>query len=88
MSGPGAIVGRVVDGLGKPVHGATVALTESPEPHPDVAALTAADGRFQFRHLPPGAYRLAVNAPNSRRSNAQVWVEAGTEASVEINLDG
>lgn len=70
----GVIAGRVVDaGTGKPVGGAMVRITGpsirrsgpwGPGLHggaPDV--LTAADGRFEFRHLPDGTFGVTATKP-------------------------
>jgi protocatechuate 3,4-dioxygenase beta subunit len=83
----GSIAGRVVDAAGKPVEGASVAVTGSVTPHRDIAAITNADGRFHFGSMQPGPYRLAARARGSQQS-ADVVVAAGTEAHVDLRLGG
>jgi Carboxypeptidase regulatory-like domain len=81
----GSIAGRVVDTGGQPVTGASVAVTGSSQPHRDIAAITASDGRFHFGSMEPGAYRLAARLKGSRQS-ADVLVPDGSQVDVEIRL--
>lgn len=47
---------------------------------------TSADGRFSFT-LPPGAYRILVDAPDAERFDREnVIVEPGRDSTVEIEL--
>lgn len=82
----GSISGRVVNAAGAPVVGASVAISGSSQPHRDIAAITASDGRFHFGRMQPGAYRVAARAQQSRRST-DVVVPANAEVDVEIRLD-
>jgi protocatechuate 3,4-dioxygenase beta subunit len=70
----GAVEGRVVDAAGKPVAGLSVAPLDGRDeilaPYrgwrgstPPTIPVTDADGRFAFDELPPGAWRLRVEAP-------------------------
>lgn len=86
-TGHGSIAGRVVDASGKPVAGASVAVTGSLQPHRDIAAITSSDGSFRFGGMQPGSYRLAARARQSQQS-ADVVVPANAEVGVEIRLDG
>jgi hypothetical protein len=83
----GSIAGRVVDATGAPVAGAPVVITESLQPVSDIAPLTGADGRFHFKRLPPGTYKLAVHAAGHAPAGATATVAAGEQADVEIRLD-
>lgn len=56
-----SIKGRVVNRLGTPVPGVTVMITDSDQPHPDIAALTDASGAFRLNGLKPGTYTLGAN---------------------------
>jgi protocatechuate 3,4-dioxygenase beta subunit len=85
-AGQGSIAGRVVDGAGRPIAGATVAVTGGSQPYRDIAAVTKADGRFHFGRMHPGQYRLAARAKDELRS-ADVVVAADQQADVEIRLD-
>lgn len=58
----GEIAGRITTPDGRPVADAAVMIGGGSPPHPDIAALSDADGRFRFAGLPPGAYTLIVNA--------------------------
>jgi hypothetical protein len=70
----------------EPVQGASVAITEGPE-HPDLAALTNAQGHFSLGNLLPGNYRLAVNKAGYSRSTIPVRVLPGQTARVSVRLD-
>jgi len=81
----GELFGRVVDVANRPVSGAAVAVSGT-EPHPDIAAVTSADGRFHFGRLKPGAYRVAAHA-GGRSQSADVVVTAGARLDVEIRFE-
>jgi protocatechuate 3,4-dioxygenase beta subunit len=83
----GSIAGRVVDAAGAPVPGASVVLTESPHPVSDIAPVTGADGRFHFKKLLPGTYKVAVHHAG-HTGGATATVKAGEQAEVEVHLDG
>ena len=83
----GSISGRVVEANDIPVAGATVAISESPQPHSDIAALTGADGRFRLGSLAPGPYILVAHSTVHAPGGASVVVVAGQQSDVEIRLD-
>ena len=56
------ITGVVRDASGTPVPGAHVLFTEGPQPLPDIAALTDAEGRFSLSAPTTGVYRLTCRA--------------------------
>ncbi|HEY4382463.1 MAG TPA: carboxypeptidase regulatory-like domain-containing protein [Acidobacteriaceae bacterium] len=60
----GAISGTVTDVEGDAIPGARVTLTRDAQPQPatPLVSVTARDGGFAFTGVPPGAYRLSVDA--------------------------
>ena len=56
------LAGRVLDPAGHPVAHARVLVLAGPGPVPDIAQLTAADGRFALPAPRAGRYRLAAHA--------------------------
>lgn len=50
-----------------------------------LTAISGRGGRFRFRNLPPGQYRLEVTAPGYRR--AVQSVEAAKDVTVEVTLE-
>lgn len=80
------INGLVADPSGRPVAGAVVLVADSPQPVPDIAALTGEDGRFSIVVPAPGDYRLVV-----RRDGDSVEVVAHvgpSGADLRIALPG
>jgi hypothetical protein len=65
VSDDGRVGGRVADVEGHAVKGVLVTLVEADDPEPErhyaLYATTGADGRYDFKGLPPGRYLLAVN---------------------------
>jgi hypothetical protein len=79
------VSGRVVDGAGNPVPGATVAVVSSDGPHRDIAALTADDGIFRLGGLPPG--QVVLEARRSGASGSATVELEDDGAEIEIRLD-
>lgn len=77
LQGPGRVSGRVLDVLGQPVEAAVVRIgadwtmagfwEDVPDFHQD--AVTAADGKFSFDHLPPnlGLWMIALKEKETAR---------------------
>jgi hypothetical protein len=82
---PGAVEGRVLDGAGAPVAGATVAVAAASRPTRDIAALTRADGGFRLGGLLPGTYRLEARS-GTRAGESEVEVAGGGATPVEIRI--
>jgi len=83
----GQIVGRVVDAEGEPVEEAQLLITEGPT-HPDIAALTASDGRFALGGLAAGTYRLRAQATGFAACTAVVVLTPGSRSVfAELALD-
>jgi hypothetical protein len=83
--GRGAVEGRVLDGAGAPVAGATVAVAAASRPTRDIAALTRADGGFRLGGLLPGTYRLEARS-GTRAGESEVEVAGGGATPVEIRI--
>lgn len=81
-SQPAELQGRVTDGeSGEPLAGAAVEVLGT-----RLRTLTAADGRFHFRGVPPGAIQLAVERLGYGRKVALVRAEGGSTARVTLEL--
>jgi hypothetical protein len=74
--GLGQIVGIVLDRLGTPVAGATIAFSTQ----------SGLDGRF-FLLVPPGRHDIYVSAPGYADRSVRVEVGAGESLEVEVALD-
>lgn len=95
---PRAVTGTVVDArTGEPIEGATVVLEPLPGGllGPDRAtgairawrnATTAGGGRYTFRGLPAGAYRLRVSRYAYEPATVEIDVRRGSAASVSVGL--
>ena len=79
------IRGRVVDRTGAPVAQAAVYVIASPQPQPDIAQLTDADGAFEVDAGAPGAYVIGARSDAAGSGRADVEVTTG-DASVTIRL--
>jgi hypothetical protein len=80
-------VGTILDPTGKTVAGATVTITNEATAA-ERSITTEADGRFVLTQLPPGKYRMQVQAPGFKtavRQNVELLV--GTTSSMEIQLE-
>src|SRR5690606_14979941 len=80
----GSISGQVFDtSNGRPLSGATVMILDSDVP----GTQTDATGRFEFRGVPPGEYRLRVSAPRYGSAVVEkVKLEVGKESTVRANI--
>ncbi len=84
----GALEGRVIDRVGRPLVSADVTV-DRPRPGapPAGRAMTDADGGWRIAHLEPGRYRITVHRLGYRPSGQDVAVEPGLTAQVTIVLD-
>lgn len=83
---PTVISGRVRAPTGQPVAQARVYFVQGPDPLPDVAALTGADGGFALAAPVAGSYELGCSAEGFAGATIAVHVAAGPLAPVEIRL--
>src|SRR6195256_3328290 len=82
----GSIEGRVTDPNGAAVRGATVTVT-SPNLISAKTATTDDDGRYQILALPPGAYKVAVEASGfGKYEQSDIGVNLGRTASLDAQL--
>jgi len=80
----GTVVGTVLDATGRPVSGASVAVVASAAQHPDIAALSAADGTFRLGRLPSGP---AVLEARLGPAVARVCVDVDPQEPVSVQLE-
>ncbi|HEX3229743.1 MAG TPA: TonB-dependent receptor, partial [Pyrinomonadaceae bacterium] len=82
----GSIEGRVTDPNGAAVRGATVSVS-SPNLISAKTATTDDDGHYQILALPPGTYKVAVEASGfGKFEQSEVGVNLGRTASLDAQL--
>jgi hypothetical protein len=82
---PSLIRGVVVDGAGRTVADARVALAAAPVPVPDIAALAEEDGSFALAVPVAGVYRVTANGEQGRAEET-VTVDPGHTPRVRLVL--
>jgi hypothetical protein len=80
-AGPTVLTGRVVQQDGKPVAGATIALTERAD-----TVTTSDSGRFAMQDVPPGAHMITVRHVGFHAARLPVTVIRGQTRDVTITL--
>src|SRR5262245_43685122 len=81
----GAISGRVVDGQGLPVPGATVTIAGV---QGSKRITTDADGRFAVQFLTPGSYEVRVELQGFRTAaRKDIAVSLGKTTSVPVTME-
>lgn len=81
----GALEGRLLDPLGRPVAGVTVSLTNT-ETGAAAQAVSDEHGLFQFPGLAADGYRLSATAPSFATWQANATVAVGTVTTVRAML--
>ncbi len=82
----GAIGGRIVDALGRPVAAAQIIITDAAHSR-RLSLQSAATGDFLAPSLPPSEYALDINSPGSKPQHFNsIVVELGATARVETAL--
>jgi hypothetical protein len=84
----GSIEGSVLDAAGKGLPDVAVIIKTADQPHPDIAALTVADGGFRLPDLLPGAYVLEAIGAAGQPVTVGIRVTAGAPTPVRIVLPG
>ncbi|HXC17562.1 MAG TPA: TonB-dependent receptor [Holophagaceae bacterium] len=79
----GAVSGKIVDGAGKPVAGATVTFTSG---QTSISIPSAADGTFRRGLLNPGEWTVTVTKDGFSTSKASVAVAPNDTRAVNIRL--
>ncbi len=80
-AGVGVLTGRVVDSSGNAVAGVTVTVTRMDNSQAR-SATTGTDGSYRFDDLPPGNYRMKLEAPGFQTLEIPSATVNGTESSV------
>lgn len=96
MNGSGRaveITGVVRDTSGAPVTGAHVLFSDGPQPLPDIAALTDAEGRFSLGAPAAGEYTLLCRAdplmgpPGTAEATVRVEPSAGAATPGRLRVE-
>jgi hypothetical protein len=74
------ISGKVFDEAGKPWGGVSVRCG-------DRETLTLFDGSYSFKELPQGTYEVAASLEGYNRSSAEVTVQEGEEAALDLRIE-
>lgn len=82
---PGRVVGRVTDGAGNPVKGATVELVADAG-GARATATSGETGGFEFAGVAAGAYTLTAEGPGFSAHTSRVTVGAGERRTVIARL--
>ena len=85
-----SVRGTITDASGGAVGGATVTITNT-ELHVERTATTGSDGTYQFPLLPPGTYKLTVNAQgfqNHEETGLQLLVNTPATVNVQLKVGG
>lgn len=79
------IEGTVRDSTGAPVEGARVMIARAPASFPDIAVLTATDGRFSLPSAGAGEHEILVAADGYDQARVSV-VPRRAQPSIEVVL--
>lgn len=82
----GRVLGQAVDEQDRPVAGCVVSVVRSAGPHPDIAAVSGADGHFEFDHVPTGRFTLRGFGPEGELGEIDGVCPPGSPASVRLVL--
>lgn len=81
----GVVSGRVTDPSGQPLAEATVVVSKGTAPAPEMAAITTADGFYQW-DLPAGTFTLEARKDGFTLAAVDVTVSAGETTVQDIVL--
>jgi len=88
QNGSGVISGKVLDQVGKPIQGASVAV-KNEATNATLSAMTDADGGFSITGLPPGNYTVETTASGfgkGIRSGIQITPEKAEDLTITMNV--
>ncbi len=86
QTGTSSIRGTVTDQQGGVIAGANVTLT-STEKNFNRTQVTTEDGGYLFNTVPPGAYRVVVEAAGFKRSVAEVTAQVDTPLALDMQME-
>lgn len=78
------LIGKVVDGEGHPVEGASVMIVGSSVAVPEIALLSASDGSFRLS-LEPGNYRFRAFGVEAQQG--ETVLELGTDGPAVFEIE-
>jgi hypothetical protein len=84
----GRIAGRVLDEAKHPIAEAMLGIVETTAQGEinEMAPMTNEKGLFEWDDLPPGKYKILVNAPGYQKQTQLVEIKAGETTALEIVL--
>jgi hypothetical protein len=82
---PGRVVGRITDGAGNPVRGATLVLVSDADSSRSTAT-SGETGGFEFARVAAGTYTLRAERPGFATRTTRVTVEPGERETVIARL--
>jgi Carboxypeptidase regulatory-like domain len=82
----GSITGKVMRAHGEPVAEVAVMVAGNSPTHHDLAALTNSEGEYELTSLPPGNYRILINAHGHAPRIETVQVPAGARVRLDVTL--
>ncbi|MCX4766914.1 carboxypeptidase regulatory-like domain-containing protein [Streptomyces sp. NBC_01275] len=80
------VTGVVQDTTGAPVADATVYLAGGPEPYPDIAVLSAADGSFALSVRSDGVYLVQCRTSDGRFAETSVTAHGADPARLLLRV--
>ena len=80
------VLGRVTDGVGNAIAGATVTLVAEDGTQAERAVTSGASGGFQFDDVPPGTWVVRAERPGFAPRQARVRVRPGRVVTTVVRL--
>jgi hypothetical protein len=83
---PGSIAGVVLGSDRKPVSGASITLTKTPEGQDKASARSDSEGKFEITGLRPGSYELKASKGREGEDTDRTYVRSGRASRVTFYL--